>query len=82
MNNKHETEIMKLMQGKFPRFPIFDVFRDFVSWVTLSIRQPLEWQNNEGIESRMQELCKKYNAKERQTMTEMYALLVEMKWYN
>ena len=81
MNNKHETEIMKLMQGKFPRFPIFDVFRDFVSWVTLSIRQPLEWQNNEGIESRMQELCKKYNAKERQTMTEMYALLVEAMEY-
>ena len=77
MNNKHETEIMKIMRGSFPRFPIFDVFRDFVSWTTLSIRQPLEWQNAEGIESRMQELCKKYNKKERLAMTEMYALLVE-----
>ena len=77
MNNKSETEIMKLMRGSFPRFPIFDVFRDFVSWVTLSIRQPLEWQNAEGIESRMRELCQKYNKKERLVMTEMYALLVE-----
>ena len=77
MNNKYETEIMKLMRDKFLRFPIFDVFRDFVSWVTLSIRQVLETKNAEGIESRMQEFCKKYDEKERRVMAEMYALLIE-----
>lgn len=81
MNNKHENEIMKLMQSKFSRFPIFDVFRDFVSWVTLSLRQPIELKNAESIENRMQELCQKYNEKERYTMAEMYALLVEAMEY-
>lgn len=79
---QHEAELMKLMQKGFPRFPLYDVFEDFVEWVTLTIRAPLEWKNQEEINKRARRLCDKYEEKERCTMQRMMELLISAMQYH
>lgn len=80
--NRHEEELMKTMMKGFPRFPLYDVFEDFVEWVALTIRSPLEWKNKDEIDKRAKRLYDKYDEKERCTMQRMMNLLVEAMQYN
>lgn len=75
MQSQHEKDIIKAMKS-FQRFGLYDVFSDFVEWGTLSIRQAIDFRNQETILKNLDRLQKKYTPQETQRMGEMFAMLV------